>query len=143
MILRGNHKSSHPEMNSSALVKSISKDIDHGWELPLTIKYLPNIKNAGVLPLGVEEQFPINEKGGRYMKRRMTPNCSFPGQSGLSTNSRVQHESPQPCFYEFFLLRIIQMISVMKSKWPTKRILIGKIDLDLAYRQIHANVTTT
>ena len=31
----------------------------------------------------------------------------------------------------------------MRSKWPTKRILIGKIDLDAAYRQIHANATTT
>ena len=34
------------------------------------------------------------------------------------------------------------MISSMKSIWPTKRIPIGKIDLDAAYRRIHANVTT-
>ena len=30
------------------------------------------------------------------------------------------------------------MISAMQSKWPTKRILIGKTDLDVAYLQIHA-----
>ena len=34
------------------------------------------------------------------------------------------------------------MISSMRSKWPTKRILIGKIDLDAAYRRIHSNATT-
>ena len=34
------------------------------------------------------------------------------------------------------------MISAMRSIWPTKRILIGKIDLDAAYRRIHANAKT-
>ena len=34
------------------------------------------------------------------------------------------------------------MISAMRSKWPTKRILIGKTDLAAAYSQIHANATT-
>ena len=35
------------------------------------------------------------------------------------------------------------MISAMRSKLTTKLILIGKTDLDTAYRQIHANTTTT
>ena len=35
------------------------------------------------------------------------------------------------------------MISAMQSRWPPKRILIGKTDLDAAYRRIHANATTT
>ena len=34
------------------------------------------------------------------------------------------------------------MISAMRSRWPTKRILIGKTDLDAAYRRIHANAKT-
>ena len=34
------------------------------------------------------------------------------------------------------------MISAMKNKWPTKRIFIGKTDLDAAYRQIHENSMT-
>ena len=37
IILRGNHKSSHSLLNSSTLDKAISKEIDHGWALPLTI----------------------------------------------------------------------------------------------------------
>ena len=37
---------------------------------------------------------------------------------------------------------ILHMISEMRSRWPTKRILIGKIDLDAAYRRMHANATT-
>ena len=34
------------------------------------------------------------------------------------------------------------MISTMRIRWPTKLILIGKTDLDAAYRRIHANATT-
>ena len=34
------------------------------------------------------------------------------------------------------------MISAIRSRCPTKRILIGKTDLDAAYRRIHANATT-
>ena len=83
IILRGNHKSSHSEINSAALYKAISKLIDHGWTLLPTIKYLQNIKNAGIVPLGVAEKFSINEKGERYIKRRVTHECSFPIPSGL------------------------------------------------------------
>ena len=35
------------------------------------------------------------------------------------------------------------MISELQIKWPTKRTLIGKTDLDAAYRQVDTNVTTT
>ena len=65
MILRGNHKSSLSVLNAAALNKDISKEIDHGWALPLTIEPLQSIKNVGVVPLGVAEQFSINEKGER------------------------------------------------------------------------------
>ena len=34
------------------------------------------------------------------------------------------------------------MISEMRSRWTTKRTLIGKIDLDAAYHRIHANAKT-
>ena len=72
MILMGNHKSSHSVLNSDVLDKSISKDIDHGWILPLAIESLQNIKNAGVMPLGVAEQFSMNEEGGSYIKIHVT-----------------------------------------------------------------------
>ena len=75
MILMVNHKLSHPELNLAALYKSISKYIYHGWALPLTIESLQNIKNEGIVPLGVTEQLSINKKGGRYIKRRVTHDC--------------------------------------------------------------------
>ena len=90
MILRGNHKSYQSVFNAAAINKAISKEIDHGRALPLTIKSLQSVKNAGVAPLGVAEQLSINEKGERYIKRRVTHDCSFPGPSGILVNNRVQ-----------------------------------------------------
>ena len=55
MILRGNHISSHSVLNSFVLDKAISKEIEHGWALTLAVESLQNIKNEGVLPLGVAE----------------------------------------------------------------------------------------
>ena len=109
----------------------------------LTIESLQSIKNAGVSTLGVAEKFSINKKGGRYIKRLVTHDCSFQVPSGLSVNKQVQWESLQPCFYGFYLLKILHMIFVMHSRWPTKRNHIGRTDLDTSYRRIHANVTTT
>ena len=75
MVLRGNHKSSQSVLNAAALKKAISKEIDHVWALPITIKSIKSIKNAGVVPLGVVEQFSINEKGEHYIKRCVTHDC--------------------------------------------------------------------
>ena len=102
------------------------EDIDHGWALPLTIEYLQSIKNSGVSPLGVAEFFSINKKGGRYIKRCVTHDCSFPGPSGISVNNRVQRESLQPCFYGFCLLKILHMISAMRSRWQKNEYLLEK-----------------
>ena len=110
--------------------------------MPLTIESLQSIKNTGVGPLGFAEQFSINEKGDHYIKRHVTHEYSFLGPSGISLNNRFQRESLQLCFYGFCLLTILHIISAMRSIWQTKRILIGKTDLDAAYWGIHANATT-
>ena len=59
IILRGNHKSAKSVLNSEALEKAIDKEVEHGWAFPLTIDSIGNIKNAGVVLLGVAGQFSI------------------------------------------------------------------------------------
>ena len=61
-MIRGNHKSSHSEMNSCT-GKSISKEFDHGWALTPTTESLKDIQNAEVVTLGVVEILSINQKG--------------------------------------------------------------------------------
>ena len=50
MILRGNHRSLQSVLNTAALNKSISKDIEHGWALSLTIESLKSIKMQDSCP---------------------------------------------------------------------------------------------
>ena len=142
MIQIGNYKSSHSEMNTYALEKAIIKKVGHGWALPLTISSLQSVNNAGVFPLGVAEQFSINENVERYIKQRVTHNCSFPGISGLFVNNFVQRELLQPRFYVFCLFSILHIISSMQNKWPTKCIFMGETDLYISYRLIHSNDKT-
>ena len=96
IILRGDHKPSHSEINSSELYKDISKEVYHGWSLPPTIGSLQNIKNAEFVPLGVAELFSINDNGERCIKICVTLNCLFPGPSGIYVNNQVQRLSLHP-----------------------------------------------
>ena len=73
MKLRGNHKSSHSVLNSAALEKYISKDIDHGWALPITIESLQNIKKCrGLAPRGCRTILNKREGGTLHQKMRNT-----------------------------------------------------------------------
>ena len=117
--------------------------MEHGWALPLIIESIFHIKYAGVVPLGVSEKLSINEKVERYTKRRVTHYCSFTGPLGLSLNKRVLKENLHLCFYRFFLLRILHVITAILLKWPSKCILIIKIDHDYSYHRIHANAKIT
>ena len=101
MILRVNHKSSHSVLNSYALGKAISKDIDQEWAFIITIESLQSIKNAGVVPLGVAEQWSIKEKREQYIKRRATHDCSFPGPSGLLVKTGSNESHPNHDFMVF------------------------------------------
>ena len=94
----------------------------------------------GVVPLGVSEQLSINKKGEHYTKRRVAHDCSFPVPSGLSANNQVLKYTLKPCFYRFCLLKILHMIAAMHIKWPSKYILIGKIDLNASFRLVHTIV---
>ena len=46
----------------------MGKEVKYSWYLPLTINLVHHIINAGVVPLGVEEKFSVNEKGGAIQK---------------------------------------------------------------------------
>ena len=96
----------------------MAKDVEHGWALPLTIDSIRHIKNTGVIPFVVAEQFSINKKGERYTKICVTHNCFSLGPSGLSVKNRLLRNNLQPCFYGSFLLRILHMIASMRIKLP-------------------------
>ena len=101
MLLRGDHKSERSALNAEVLEKSIDKEVERGWTLPLIIDSNFLIKNVGVEPLGVAEQLSIKKKGERYTKICITHDYYFPGHSRISVNNQVLKYTLQPCFYGF------------------------------------------
>ena len=74
MIQRGKQTTFKANINAASLEEEMGKDMEHVWSLPLTIDFLFHINNVGNVPLGAVEHFSINEKGGRYTKRRVNHN---------------------------------------------------------------------
>ena len=79
----------------------MDKEVQHGWALPLTIDPTYYIKDTGILPLGVAGKLSINEKDGRYAKRRVNHECYLPVPPVIYLNNRLMRNTRQPLFCVF------------------------------------------
>jgi hypothetical protein len=141
MIERGNHKSAQTPDNKKALDKAFTKETLHQWAIPLLPECIPQIPGASVTPLGVAEQWTINEQNIRIKKRRTTHDCSFEGPSGNSCNTRVITDLLDDCHYGHALRRFLHGIHNIRRRHPNKTIWLNKTDMDAAYRRLHTNMT--
>ena len=137
MIKRGNHKSSEKPKLKEALIKRTAKDVRKGYQFILPVKYLLKLKNAGVIPIGVADQFSINERGERVPKPRPTHDASFPSPSGYSVNYDYDLELLTECFYGQCLRRLIHATHRARLAFPETTIFLVKYGLEAAYRRIH------
>lgn len=135
---RGNHKSANDPDGLAALNKAYDKEVSYGWQIPLLPSYISSIKDAGITPLGVAKQWSFNEKNERYIKRRVTHDCSFPGPSGNSPNIRTPDDLLEDCLYGFALKRLLHQAHQMRFRFKKTKILCFKTDMDAAYRRLHA-----
>jgi len=137
MIKRGNHKSALKLKNRKVLEKAFKKEVEKGWTIPITLKTIKRIKNLFVIPLGVADQFSIDELGKRIQKQRVTHDASFPSPSGDSVNNRTIEALLQQCIYGQCLRRVIHSVHRLREAFPKTRIVMSKYDLDAAYRWLH------
>jgi len=137
IIKRGKHKSASKNENFKVLGKVFTKKVKLGWSIPVTIKSILKIKNLFVIPLGVANQYCIDETGKRIPKQCVTYDATFPFFSD-SVNSRTIDALPQQFIYGQSLRRVIRAIHRrLRLPKPDKRILMSKYDLDAAYRRLH------
>ena len=101
--------------------------------LPVTLEYVPKIKGASVIPVGVVPQFTIDANGDRKVKRRTTHDASFANGNSLSINDRMDKETLTNCFYGHCRIRMLHAIHIIRFTKPKQRILMTKLDLDAAY----------
>ena len=72
MITRGNHKSVCTPSNKKILLEAYQKEVQHGWQIPVTVESLKKLKNILIIPLGFQLQLAVNEKGHYADKYRFT-----------------------------------------------------------------------
>ena len=133
MIKRGNHKSALEEKNYKVLEKAFTKEVELGWSIPVSLKSILKIKNLFVIPLGIANQYSIDEEGRRIPKQRVTHDATFPTPSGDSVNNRTIEALLQQCIYGQCLRRVVHGIHRLRLAHPNTSIFMSKYDLDAAY----------
>jgi hypothetical protein len=132
---RGNHQSA---VNRTVHVaKALTKDVTHGFSMPILQETVPKLKGAMAQPLGMAEQLALTKSGERVPKFRLTQDLSFSltGEK-ISVNDRVDMDEYVEMIYGWCLPRTIHYIVALRQEFPDQRIFVTKYDYSDAYRRI-------
>ena len=64
--------------------------------IPFTPSIIHKLKGANIIPLGIADQFTVNEDGDKIQKLRITHDCSWEGMkrgNHKSTMKSKEHEN--------------------------------------------------
>ncbi|KAL7538608.1 hypothetical protein ACHAWF_006147 [Thalassiosira exigua] len=99
-------------------------DVSKGYAKIVTTNFLKRLKDSEVYPTVFAHQTMIDEQGSTIPKRIVTHNLSARRKLKTLINQRVDKDDLPPTHYDFALLRAL--------------ILGNKVDIDKAYRRLHA-----
>lgn len=134
-LARGNHPSALED--TEKVSKLLTKEVTHGFSLPIPKEKVPTIRRAMVQPCGLVSQFSLQADGSRELKQRLTHDLSYSmTKPNASINSRVEMDRYPEMVYGWCLIRIIHFIVSLRCDFPTDRILISKFDYSDAYRRV-------
>ena len=138
ILARGNHKSATAE--SAQVLLLLTKDVTHGFSVPIPVGSITRILGAAVQPLGMATQMSVDNQGNPKVKFRLTQDLTFssepPPAPPRSINGRIQMESYPEMTYGWCLPRTLHFIVSLRWHQPSRRILIGKYDYSDAYRRV-------
>ena len=137
MMERGNHKLATSPQNGQKLIVNYTKEVGHGWMLPIPKKNLYKITGAVVFPIRIAVQHTVNADGRKIMKRRTTHDVIFSPPSNLSVNNQIIRDFLEECFYLHYLLCVLHIIHITKMSHTLICIFLIKIDLDSTYRRLY------
>ena len=99
-----------------------------------------------VAPLGVVAQWTIDESGNQQPKPklRLTHDQSFNPKRGerRSVSDCVVTLELTPARFGRALMRLLHYICLLRRRFSGERLLLTKVDCELAYRRIHLQATT-
>ena len=134
-LARGNHKGA--KNKPDLLRKLVSKDVVHGYALPIPLNRLSRVPGAVLAPMNIAAQQTIDEFGRIIAKDRLTHDQSFDFSEKSSVNSRVIEEDVLPVRYGHCIKRIINWAVSARRKYPNVKIFASKTDFKSAYRRVH------
>ena len=137
LLARGNHKSAKDY--PVEVGRLLEKDVTHGFSIPIPISIVPAIAGAAVQPLGLAQQWTLDDNGERKVKFRITQDLSFSSVkigSPRSINQRVDMSAYPEMVYGWCLSRILHYIVAVRLAYPDRIIFISKYDYSDAYRRI-------
>ncbi len=135
MTDRGNHKSADEE--SEKALELPSKDVAHGFSIPVSPGIIDKIKGAMVQPFGLATQFGLAADGSRKVKHRLTQDLSFSlTEPEMSVNSRTDVDQCPEMFCGWCLSRVTHFIVSLRLSHPDRRTFISKCDCSDAHRRM-------
>jgi hypothetical protein len=137
----GNHKSASTVTGITLATDLLTGDVNTQRALPLPSSYVSSIIGSELCALGITKQHTISPTGEIMDKHRACHDHTFPGPSKQSLNTRTIKTALEPCYYGHCLRRIINYIVYLRSKHPSTPIVMLKVDLDSAYRRVHAHLS--
>ena len=135
MLERGNHRSakSDPLKTGAAL----SKEVEHGFSLPLPARAVPKIRGAMVQPCGLVHQLTLQADGSRKKKSRLTHDLFYSvAKTTAGVNKRIDMTECPEMIFGWCFSRTIHFISALRLAHPEHRILIAKHDFSDAHRRM-------
>jgi hypothetical protein len=136
-IQRGNHKSALEPEALEHVSKAMKSDVQLGYGIPLTIDCIKRLKHAEVYPIGLQHQQTINEQGEIIPKKRISHDLSNRKDLKRSINQRTNIDLIPDVLYGYVLLRFLHLIHHIRWSFPSRKILMNKVDIEKAYRRFH------
>jgi hypothetical protein len=134
-ITRGNHKSAIKYFHEYE--KIVLSEVSQGWMLPLPLKYINELINGELAPVGIDDKVWSELPNGlRKTKYRLTHDQSFEASRGRSVNNRVLRDQLPPLSYGGCFSRLVHYIVDLRLRHPLVPILGGKSDFKGAYRRV-------
>ena len=137
----GNHKSAASAEGTKLAHDLLTGDVANHRAIPIPTSYISRLVHSELCPLGIAKQHTISPEGEIIDKHRACHDHTFAGPSGHSLNTRTQKDTLEPCQYGHCLRRLINYCVYLRTKHPTTPIIMSKVDLDAAYRRVHAHWT--
>lgn len=121
--------------------KSYDKEVRRHWMIPVLAASLASMAAVVCIKIGVATQHTISAIGEIIEKFRVTHDASQALPSGKSVNLLCDKDQMEEVRFGLAMKRFLIQLAQQRLAFPNLPILIGKFDLDSAYRRLFVKIS--